>query len=261
MPVTDKNIPAPEEQPKPTKAEAVAANKERLAKAEAALAQARTNQAQLEAEVEAAKPPAPTDSTPLPSDERLASEATEDEVARAQILRDPFDTKNALKILTDPPGKKLRWLSVVYREMRNMKGWQPVRYDDPIGREIHKYIGEPPSRMFGSAEQDALVRRGDVFLAWIDEGIWLERQRKRSAEASRKISPHQTKVQNQIGLHGVTTDPGLQQDANPYQLVRKAPGFVMPTEQAYRDRAKGTVDDPAQRVEGQNMFEEAPDEE
>jgi hypothetical protein len=252
-----KTNPAPEEKPVEQAAEPQADLNELEAKLRTLKAQA----AELEAKREAAQPAAPTESTPLPGDDRLASEATEDEVARAEILRDPFDTRNALKILADPPGKKLRWISVQYREMRNMKGWTVVRYDDPIGREIHRYIGEPPSRMLGTSEADSVIRRGDVVLAWIDRGIWEARQRRREAEANRKISSHTTRVQRPIGQFGATTGDGLQHDANPYQVLRKAPGFVDPDEHAYRERAKGTVDDPAQYVPGRNMFEEVSDDE
>lgn len=253
MPKTNPVPDQPSEQP--------VDNQANLQELEAKLRQLKAQAAELEAQAEAVKPAAPIESTPLPCDDRLASDATDDEVARAEILRDPYDTRNALKILADPPGKKLRWISIQYREMRNMKGWTPVRYDDPIGREIHRYIGEPPSRMLGSSEMDAVVRRGDVVLAWIDAGIWKARQLKREAEANRKISAHTTRVQRPIGQFGATTDAGLQRDDNPYQVLRKAPGFVDPDEQAYRKRARGTVSDPAQSVPGRNMFEEVKDDE
>ncbi len=212
------------------------------------------------AQRDAAKPAAPTESTPL-TEKEFASESVGEEVARAEILRDPYDSKNALKILTDPPGKKLRWLSISYRETRGMKGWTAVRYDDPIGREIHRYVGEPPSRMLGTAEADMIVRRGDVFLAWIDFGIWAARQEARTRDATRRVSKHTTISQNPIGEHAATTGDGLQADVNPYQVVRKAPGFVDPNEQAYRDKVKGTPADVSQRVAGRNLFEEASGEE
>jgi len=227
---------------------------------EAKLQELKSQASAAKAAVDAAKPAAPAESTPL-TEKEFASQAVGDEVARAEILRDPYDSKNALKILTDPPGKKLRWMSIQYRETRGMKGWTAVRYDDPIGREIHRYVGEPPSRMLGTAEADMIVRRGDVFLAWIDYGIWAARQVARVRDATRRVSKHTTKSQNAIGEHAATTGDGLTADVNPYQVIRKAPGFVDPNEQAYRDKARGTPADVSQRVAGRNLFEEASDEE
>lgn len=213
---------------------------------------------ELKAQVEKAKPALPKESTPLPED-RLASEATEAEVARMEILRDPYDSRGALKILKNPPGKVLRWLSTLYRETRTMRGWQAVRYDDAIGREAERYIGVVPVRMEGNSKLDAVIRRGDVFLAWIDYGIWKARQDRREDEAARRIGRHRTKLQEAYGPHGSTTDAGLQRDANPYSELRKAPHFVMPDD--YRKQAKGTHEDPVIKVKGQSMFEEAPEEE
>lgn len=229
---------------------------------EAQLAELKAKEAELKKKVKATQPEAPKESTPLPQD-RLASEITEEEVARAQILRDPFDSRNSLKILRNPPGKVLRWLSHSYREVRNMRGWTPVYYDDAVGRELGRYIGEiPPRRMDGSAALDNVVRRGDVFLAWIDEGIWLARQVRRERTAEERISAHRSKIQKPIGEHATTVGDGLQDDkVNRFKEVRKAPGFVDPSEHSYRNRARGTVSDPMQHVPGRNMFEEASDEE
>jgi len=256
MPTTRKNTP-PAETPIQ---DAVMEETSDLASLEAKLAELKQQAADLQAVADAARPAPPVESTPLPEG-RLASQATEEEVARAEVLRDPFDSTNALKILSNPPGKVLRWLSLAYREMRLMRGWQPVCYDDPIGRELHLYIGEPPARMVGSAKLDNVVRRGDVFLAWIDRGIWQARQNKREVEAKRRIAGHVTKEQKPIGKYAKTTDPGLAIDANPYQEVRSAPYFIKRTADAYRELAQGTVDDPRIKAPGSNLFEEAPPEE
>ena len=251
MPTTRKNT-TPE---KPVEPQDAVAEDEQLdvAGLEQKLADLQRQAAELQAIADAAKPATPTESTPLP-DGRLASEATDDEVARAEVLRDPFDSTNALKILANPPRKMLRWSSITYREGRPMRGWQAVRYDDAIGRELHRYIGEPPARMTGTAALDNVVRRGDVFLAWIDRGIWLSRQRKREAEANRRIASHVTTDQQPIGKYAKTTDIGLRQDVNPYQESRVAPGFVR-AESDYRARAKGTVEDTTIKTPGRNMFE------
>jgi hypothetical protein len=228
---------------------------------EARLAELKAVEADLKEKVKAQQPEAPKESTPLPED-RSASQATEEEVARAQILRDPFDSRNSLKILRDPPGKKLRWLSIKYREIRNMRGWTPVYFDDAIGRELGRYIGEvPPKRMDGNANIDNVVRRGDVFLAWIDEGIWHARQMRRTERASQRMAPHRSKLQKTFSEHASTFGDGLQGDENRYQEVRRAPGFVDPDEANYRARTRGDISDPALRTPGRNMFEEAPEEE
>lgn len=256
MPKTRKD----EDQPQVESQDAATTEVADLATLESKLAELKQQAAELEAQAEAAKPATPTDSTPLPVD-RLASQAEDEEVARAEVVRDPFDATNALKILMDPPGKKLRWLSLAYREGKGMKGWTPVERDDAIGRELHRYIAEPPARMVGSADMDNIVRRGDVFLAWIDRGIWQARQNKRVSEAHRRISPHVSATQERYGNHAMTTDAGLKRDSNPYQESRVAPGFVSRDQLDYRARAKGTTDDPRIRTSGRNMFEEAPEEE
>lgn len=181
-----------------------------------------------------------------------ASAITEEDIARAEIVRDPYNAGNPHKILSNPPGKVLRWLNVAYREMRGMKGWTPVRYDDAIGRDLPKYIGEPPPRMSGTAQLDDVVRRGDTFLAWIDRDIWVARQLKRTREAGRRMAPHSTPQQESYGQHASTYEKGYTRDGNPYQEVRTAPGFVNPNKEGFRQGRKQA---------GRNMFEEAPDEE
>lgn len=239
---------------------AVTQETESLASLQEKLAKLKQEAAELQAQADAAKPADPVESTPLPQD-RLASELTEEEVARAEVLRDPFDSFNALKILRNPPGKVLRWISAHYREMRSMRGWTAVLHDDAIGRELSRYVDEPPPRMKGRDELDNVVRRGDSILAWIDRGIWVKRQLKREQLANKRITSLTTKEPEQYGPHGSTVGHGLSRDANPYQEVRKAPHFVQPDEKAYRSRAKGTVESPQIQAPGQSFFEEAPDSE
>jgi len=146
--------------------------------------------------------------------------------------------------------------------MRSMKGWNVIRYDDAIGRELHRYVAEPPQRMIGSAQTDDCVRRGDVILCWIDKGIWQKRQNDRVRKSQLRIGAHKTKSQNPIGQFAATTDAGLTEDANPFQETRTARGFVSPKRlEDYRKAAHGTVNDPAIKTPGRNMFEEASDEE
>lgn len=96
---------------------------------------------------------------------------------KVRQVRDPFNTKNPHQIIAHPPGKVLSWKNPKYRQERGWRGWQPISYDDEIGRELSTYITDPPAKMEGSANLDNYVRRGtDSVLCFIDEDIWLSRQ-------------------------------------------------------------------------------------
>ena len=167
-------------------------------------------------------------STGLPADGRKASEATAEEIERAQILRDPWDVTNALRILKNPPGKVLRWISPAYRAQgRGMRGWTAVRYEDPIGQELDLYIPDPPSRMEGMIELDDVVRRGDVVLCWIDEGVYAARRQKNYLKANRHLKDAAQHGHKKFGKFGSTVGDGLQDDDDPgFRTKRTAPGMV-----------------------------------
>jgi hypothetical protein len=191
-------------------------------------------------------------STALPED-HLASEATVEEIERAKVVRDPWAGQNAMKILVHPPGKHLQWISPDYRERRGMRGWTAVRYDDAIGRELHRYVTDPPSRMEGLVELGSVVRRGDVVLAWIDEGIFQSRILKGQEKANRNLRKGAGRGNQRIGEHGQSTDDGLRDDSNPRYRTR--PGTVSPRRlEEYRENAKGTVEDQRITVEGRRLF-------
>jgi hypothetical protein len=214
----------------------------------------------LKKELELSNRPVIQDSTPLPSDDRLASDATEEEVARAEVLRDPYDSKITTRILRHPPGKHLNWVNPLTADHRGtMKGYVPVKREDPIGRELHRYLDEPPKRMDGLAKIDEYIRRGDLILCWIDIGIWNERQFAREREAARRVGG-QAK-QESYGRHGRSTDKGLEIDKKPYQERRAALGMVAPKgQEGYKAAASGTVEDSAIRVSrGRPMFEPVDD--
>ena len=205
------------------------------------------------AEIKAEMPGVFDGSIGLPQD-RKASEATEEEIARAQVLRDPWDTTNALKILAEPPGKVLRWISPAYRANgRGMRGWTPVRYDDAIGRELDLYIPDPPSRMQGMVDLGDVVRRGDVILCWLDEGIYRKRRHKNDSKTNDKLRAAAGHKNKPFGKHGSTYGAGLRDDEDPdFREPRPAPGFVSKTrmdEQQVQDRyRKGG------KVPGRSMF-------
>jgi len=213
-----------------------------------------TKQAEeLKAKLESAVPGKSDGSTPLPSD-RTASEATNEEIHRAEVIRDPWSGVNALRILAHPPGRRLQWINPVARERRGMRGWTAVSYDDPIGREIHLYISDPPSRMIGSSKMDNIVRRGDSILCWIDIGIFNARQQMRTDKANRMKPALASKQQAQLGPNGQTFGDGLQTDERPRE--RTAPGFISPQQaNDYRRQAQGTVQDAQIATTGRRMFD------
>jgi hypothetical protein len=180
------------------------------------------------AEIKAELPGVFDGSTGLPEDGRKASEATEEEIERAQVLRDPWDVTNALRILSNPPGKVLRWISPAYRAQgRGMRGWTAVRYDDPIGRELDLYIPDPPSRMEGMVKLDNVVRRGDVVLCWIDEGVYARRRQKNFDKSNRHLADAAQHKNKSFGKFGSTYGDGLRDDDEPgFKEARTAPGMV-----------------------------------
>lgn len=135
-----------------------------------------------------------------------------------KVYHDPFDTQNPHKILHHPEGKVLSWKNPNYRQQRGWRGWEPVTWDSEIGREISKYIPDPPAKMEGSSKQDNHVRRGtDSVLAVIDEEIWLARQQKRKNKALRKQLAANARSNRALGPGVMTTGDGVQPDGNPRQ--------------------------------------------
>ena len=231
-------------------------DKDRLAELQKQLDAVQNTQAEIESQLGGL--PGPSDgSTALP-DDRLASEATSDEVERARVLRDPWAGTNAMEILRHPPGKRLRWINPETRKQSGMRGYTPVRHGDAIGRELPKYIKEPPSRMEGLAEISEVVRRGDVVLAWIDEGIARAREQANRDKINRTNRSNADWAQREYGQHGRTTGPGLRDDPDPSFRARPRRGIVSQERlDDYRSRAKGTAKDPQIRVSGRRMFDDS----
>ena len=106
-----------------------------------------------------------------------------------ELLYDPFDSKNPHKIISNPSGFKLGWKNPMYRENhRGWRGWITVSYEDDIGKNLGKYLLDPPRKM--SHHDDLLVRRGDVILCKLPEDMWLARQKARTDRASRNRLVH-----------------------------------------------------------------------
>jgi len=104
------------------------------------------------------------------------------------VYYDPYDSDvNPLIIKENPEGKILSWKNPNVRNTRGWQGWTPVQYDDEIGRELDRYVNNPPPQMEGTATQDNYVRRGtDSILCWIDKRIWDTRKRKALDKANRR---------------------------------------------------------------------------
>jgi len=171
--------------------------------------------------------------------EALALGQDEDEVY-ATLIHDPFANKNPMKFLKHPEGKRLTWANPVFREMHGLRGLKYVTYDSEIGRNLDKYLVDPPLKMEGSVKQDNFVRRGDAILAYLPYGIWKARQIARVENANRQIDKNSHKTNRQLNEEAGTFGKGLQRDTNPRAVTMeedresgsalKQRGIVMPRE-------------------------------
>ena len=139
-----------------------------------------------------------------------------------------------------------------------MRGWIPVRFDDAIGRELHKYVGEPPARMAGTAELDSVVRRGDVMLCHIDFGIWRSRQLSREREAQRRIKHASDQDPESLGLFASTEGPGFEVDGAPRGESKDQTPFMGGDATAYRKESNDDGVSPKINTKGANLWN-APD--
>jgi hypothetical protein len=115
----------------------------------------------------------------------------------AELLYDPYDSKNPFKVIGNiepndeyPDGAVVAWKSPAYRARRQWRGWKPFAYGDQYtgkhGDKLSSYIPDPPPMLQGTAELDNYVRRGDVVLARLDKRIWESRQAKRILDSERR---------------------------------------------------------------------------
>ena len=121
-----------------------------------------------------------------------------------KMIRDPYAQLHPHKIISHPEGKILSWKGEAYRAKRGWRGWSAVQHDDEIGRELSKYLADPPTKMEGTDERDNYVRRGDSILSWIDEDIWNARQQART-DKDRQRTGAVTDSRNRQLMPGVTT--------------------------------------------------------
>lgn len=137
----------------------------------------------------------------------------EQAVLEPELLYDPFDSKNPHKITSNPPGFRLGWKNPHYRDShRGWRGWAQITYDSDVGRNLSKYLLDPPRKM--SHQTDNVVRRGDSVLCALPEDMWLARQQARTDRANRNKLAHAAN----ITVDKVTVDDirhGPQQDHAP----------------------------------------------
>lgn len=157
-----------------------------------------------------------------------------------ELPYDPFDEQHPHRILDNPEGWVLSWKNPNLREKRGWRGWIPITYDDEYGKELDKYLQDPPKKMEGIAHQDNYVRRGtDSILCRIPEDIWKARQMKRELKANRKLG-RASASDNTTIQHGVETyGDGLKSYRGPSRPSRPhtpevvngehRPGMVLPT--------------------------------
>jgi len=95
-------------------------------------------------------------------------------LGRVQLQHDPFDAANPMKIIEHPKGFRLGWKNVDLREDRlGWKGWDPVLWDSALGKDIHRYINNPPKCLKASEHDNNYIMRGaDTALAVIPEELY-----------------------------------------------------------------------------------------
>lgn len=148
-------------------------------------------------------------------------------VERPEIIRDPFEGHQATEILKHPEKVKLQWCNPEFRARYGMRGWKPVHYDDPIGRNLSDYVAEIPLRMAGMASIDNTVRMGDLMLCWIEDWIYEARQLSRTEKANRHLKSGKTNVAYSGGGGYTEGDGvGLDPEAARAQSVSAAKGMV-----------------------------------
>ncbi len=129
--------------------------------------------------------------------------------SQAQVLYDPYDSKNPFKIVGEipkcdeyPEGAIVSWKSPAYRARRQWRGWIPFEYGDEFtgksGEKLEQFIPDPPPRM-DNATLDNFVRRGDVILARLDKRIYESRQAKRIMESQRNTGKAGSRAKTVLG--------------------------------------------------------------
>jgi hypothetical protein len=129
------------------------------------------------------------------------------DLADPELVHDPFAGQNPHVIKANPPGFILGWKSERYRERRGMRGWMEISYDDEYGKNLDKYIDDPPHRM--KHHTDMFVRRGDVILCRLPEAMWKARQQQRVEKANRLLTNTQKGDDVKVQVDRVASERSL----------------------------------------------------
>lgn len=122
------------------------------------------------------------------------------------VAYDDFDVQNPHKIIANPPGYMLGWKNPKYREeKRGWRGWVVVQFDDFIGRNLSKYLLDPPRRMEHATDNS--VRRGDALLCYLPKNLWDARQQQRERKAHRLTAPVRDDLKTDVPRGRGTFDP------------------------------------------------------
>jgi hypothetical protein len=108
------------------------------------------------------------------------------------VLDDPYFAQRAFRITEIIPpddeyplGQKLSWKNMKHRDRSGYKGWIPIEWDDKYGKQVQKWIPDPPAKWQGPDKMDNIVRRGDSILCRLDMKYWNARQLRRELLAAR----------------------------------------------------------------------------
>ncbi len=147
-----------------------------------------------------------------------------------EITSDPYSMENnPHEIKAHPPGWRLRWCNPNFRERRGWLGWEPVNYDDEIGRNLTDYLNDPPFKMEGTKRFDNYVRRGaDAVLCKLPENLWAIRWQKGLDKANRRLYSN-ANTTNKVIKEGVSTyGDGLTDSKRPKGGFKPGPDVEAP---------------------------------
>lgn len=136
----------------------------------------------------------------------MSDEAKAAPTIGVEITSDPYAMDGSPHdIKVHPEGYRLYWCNPNYRERRGWQGWEPVEYDDEIGRNLDQYLNDPPLKMEGTKRFDNYVRRGaDAVLCKLPIGIWNARLEKKQEKANRHLYAGANR-KNKVFKEGVST--------------------------------------------------------
>jgi hypothetical protein len=145
----------------------------------------------------------------------------------AEILYDPFYSKNPFKIIGEippneeaPGGQILAWKNPKHRqERRGWRGWIPLEYGDKYtgdnGELLSNYIPDVPPRLEGSSKVDNYVRRADCVLCRIKKEWFEARQQQRMIDSQRNVKREGSSKTIELGEGIRVVGPGLREQKRP----------------------------------------------